>query len=268
MFDVRDARREDYGAFARFFLELGVPDPTPTEEQFDARIRPHAFFLCEEDRPVAYAFWHALETSARISHIVVDPSRRGRGIGGALMRELAGRAIAAGCSEWQLSVKPDNVPAVRLYERNGMRVIARASAMEIGWDDVSRLPRDAAATACLVAPEDEAAVEQATGLLRGRLGALRAGGGRVFVGLRRAGALVAVAAFDPTFPGAMPFSAADPALAGSLLEAMRPHARPEHRSVRLVANTEEVARAVIDAGGRVVLDMLTMEGPLRACDGA
>jgi hypothetical protein len=134
--------------------------------------------------------------------------------------------------------------------------------MTIPWKGVASLPKEEGATPFLVTPEEDAAAERQTGLLTGQLGALRAGGGRVFVGLRRNEAIVAVAAFDPDFPGAMPFTASSPALAGSLLEAMHPHARAEHSSVRMLALTEAVADAIREAGGTILLETLRMEGPL------
>ena len=185
---ARDARAEDYPAFARLFLELKVPDPTPSAEQFDARIRPSTFFLFEGERPIAYSFWQALGEVARVIHVVVDPTAQGRGVGRALLREVGTRGMRAGCSRWTLHVKPDNVPARRLYERCGMRVVARSRSMEIAWSEVERLPlgeSEGETEAFHVRPEEEAQVEGAAGLLAGQIGALRKGGGWVFLGLRR-----------------------------------------------------------------------------------
>ncbi len=259
---VRDARLEDYDFFARMFAELRVPDPTPTRGQFDTRIRPHSFLLWEDARPVAYAFWFPLGDVARVNHVVVDPIERGRGVGAALMRELVTRAKCAGCTRWTLHVKPDNVRAIRLYERFGMQAVARSTAMWIAWGDVARLPRDEGTAAFLVAPEDEGRVEAAAGLLPGQIGGLRAIGGRVFLALRQGEEIVAFAAFDPSFPGAMPFFAARPAIARAMLEAMRPYALSEHSFVRLVVEHGVVLSAMTAAGAEAVLEMLRMQGPI------
>ncbi|MGO8996146.1 MAG: GNAT family N-acetyltransferase [Polyangiaceae bacterium] len=262
---ARDARAEDYPAFARLFLELKVPDPTPSAEQFDARIRPSTFFLFEGERPIAYSFWQALGEVARVIHVVVDPTAQGRGVGRALLREVGTRGMRAGCSRWTLHVKPDNVPARRLYERCGMRVVARSRSMEIAWSEVERLPlgeSEGETEAFHVRPEEEAQVEGAAGLLAGQIGALRKGGGWVFLGLRRGDEIVAFAAFDPSFPGAMPFVAPRPWLTRRLLEAMRPHALAKHAGVRFPAMNDEVWGAAEGAGARVILETLRMEGPI------
>jgi ribosomal protein S18 acetylase RimI-like enzyme len=50
--------------------------------------------------------------------LAVVPDRRGRGVGGALVRELRDAAKSQGYSALCLSVEKGN-PALRLYERNG-----------------------------------------------------------------------------------------------------------------------------------------------------
>jgi ribosomal protein S18 acetylase RimI-like enzyme len=258
---ARDARLEDYAAFRRFFGELRVPDAIPETSVYEARIRPNAFFLWEAERPVAYAYWQSLGDVARVIHVVVDPSFQGRGIGSHLMREIATRARASGCSRWELNVKPDNVPALRLYEGFGLIRIARSLVMQIGWRDVDRLPADPEARAALVAASDDPRVEAAFGFARGQVAALRSGG-RVILAVRRGEALVAFSAFDPSIPGGMPFVAPSPGLLRALLEAMRHHARPDLPFVRFVAQNESVVGAATAAGANGVLDVVRMAGPI------
>jgi GNAT superfamily N-acetyltransferase len=264
----RDARPNDYATFARLSLELKVPDPTLTAEQYEARVMPRAFFLWSGDEAVAYSFWQPLGDVARVLHVVVDPSAQGRGVGAALMKEIGARARRAGCVRWMLNVKPDNGPAIRLYARCGMREAERWWSMEIAWRDVARLPRAESAEdadaleSFLVAPEEDARVEKATGLPSGQIATLRAGGGRVFVGLRSAREVVAFAAFDPDFPGAMPFVARTPPLTRRLLEAMQPHAREGAAHVRFATATQAAREAAEDAGARVMVEVTRMEGEL------
>lgn len=260
----RDAVPADYPVFARLFQELRVPDPTPTVARFEAHIRPHAFFLCEEDRPVAYAYWVPLGDMARVFHVVVDPASQSAGVGRALMREIAARGKAAGCTGWMLHVKPDNVPALRLYERSGLRVVARSTWMQIAWEDVWRLPSGDPVWAALVTPEDDARVEAAFSLPRGNVASLREGNGNALLLLQDAeGQVLGFAAFDPAFPGANPFRVRRATLARALLEAMRPHALPEHPSVRLAVEEDEaLVSAVRDAGGETLMATLRMAGPL------
>jgi hypothetical protein len=134
--------------------------------------------------------------------------------------------------------------------------------MRISWADVGGLPAEDGIEAFVVEPPDDADVERATGLLAGQIGALRAGGGRVFLGLRRGRDVVAFAAFDPSFPGAMPFAAARPGLARGLLEAMRPHARAEHAFVRFVAEGDDLVAAMAAAGAESTLEVVRMGGAI------
>ncbi len=58
--------------------------------------------------------------------------------------------------------------------------------MRISWSDVSRLPLDEEIETFHIAPADQARVEARVGLLSGQIGALRAGGGRIFLALHAA----------------------------------------------------------------------------------
>jgi GNAT superfamily N-acetyltransferase len=264
---ARGARTEDYADFARMFLELRVPDPTPSAEKYEAQIRPHAFFLWEGETPVAYAYWQAVGELARLIHVTVDAPAQGRGVGGALMREIGARAKRAGCVRWMLNVKPGNVPAVRLYQRHGLKAVARGRAMDIAWTDVERLPRgenEGETEVFVVAAEEEARVEIATRLPAGLIAVLRAGE-RALLALRwrnREGEIVGFAAFDPSYPGAMPFVAERPWIARRLLDAMRPYALAEHAKVRFFAGNDEVWREAESAGAWVALETMRMEGEI------
>ena len=256
-----DARADDYGAFAALFPELRVPDRVPGAEEFATRIVPHAFFAREGGRIVGYVFWHHLGDTARIIHVIVAPDAQGRGVGQALMNELAERARRAGCRDWTLNVKPDNTPAIRLYERCGMALVARAASLEISWDDVARLEGDSLPGA-LVPPTDDEAVERDLDLLPGQLRTFRAGGGRQLIALREGERFVAFAAFDPAFPGAFPFRVRRPALARPLLEAMRSRRDAAFSYVRFVAELPELEERAVAAGAKIVLAVVQMAGKL------
>ena len=60
---------------------------------------------------------------ARIYSLAVAPERRGGGIGATLARAAEAEAAAAGARGMSLEVRADNVPAARLYDRLGDRVV-------------------------------------------------------------------------------------------------------------------------------------------------
>ncbi len=57
--------------------------------------------------------------SARMGRVLVDPAQRGRGLGEQLVRAFIAEAAARGIRTLGLFVFPDNIPAVRLYEKLG-----------------------------------------------------------------------------------------------------------------------------------------------------
>lgn len=229
----RDATPEDHALFARFFAQLEVPDPVPSIEQWSAMCKD-AFFLEDDGVTVGYAYAQRHGEDAHVSNVVVDAPARGKGVGSVLMRALAERLQAKGCVRWALNVKPDNVPAIKLYERFGLRVAYASTALRIAWRCVDELPRALASKARwrLLDPSEDDATERA------------------------------FAAFDPTFPGAGLFRVARAELTRALFEAMRAHEH-EHDFVRVtIEDDAPLASALIDAGAERVLDILHMRGAL------
>jgi [ribosomal protein S18]-alanine N-acetyltransferase len=95
-------------------------------------------------RPVLVAarnFWHlwrealqpSLRCDARVFSVAVDPGFQGRGLGTGLLREALAylRGRAARCV--RLEVRPENVAAVRVYERAGFSVRGRTRDTQGEW---------------------------------------------------------------------------------------------------------------------------------------
>ncbi len=120
--------------------EVG-PKPPPEELLSDARLRRYVagwggpddcavvardagsgrevgaawYRIFAEDEP-GYGF---VDTDTPEIALAVDPSRRGVGVGGALLRTIMGSARANGFPAVSLSVHKSNHPALRLYEKSG-----------------------------------------------------------------------------------------------------------------------------------------------------
>ncbi len=216
----------------------------------------------------AYSYHQVLGDTGYVRHVVVDPAYRGQKLGRFVMDSLASLFREAGCTKWCLNVKPDNVPAVRLYESVGMKRAYASTSLSLPWAHVERLPSPSrAVTARAVDPAEDAALEAAFDLAPGSLAASRKYAGRAVLRLVDTAApdeaKVGLASFDPHFPGAFPFRVAHPSLARALLEAMRPHALPQHEHVGLVVEDDaELSRSLVAHGATVRMEILHFRGAL------
>lgn len=265
-FTVRDATIGDHADFARFFGELRTSDLPAELERWAADLMPHTFFLEHGGRKVGYAFVEVFGDLGYVRHVVVDASSRGRGVGRALMGAIAARLRAARCTRWELNVKPDNVPAVRLYESVGMHEEFASSVVRIDWSDALRLPSEREVIARGIDPEEDAEVERDLHLPDGKVLRLREMTEQVLVQLVDAGGVRrGFARFDPDFPGAFPFRVTSPRYTGALLRALHTHRSSEHAWLQLVIEDDaETAQLLIGAGARLVFDMLHFAGEIPA----
>jgi len=253
----RRAGVDDYATFARLFPELDTDDPVPSPAHWAAEIAAHTWFFEDGGAVVGYLFFERLAGVGYVRHVVVAPGHRGRGLGLAMMRAVAADLRAAGCTTWRLNVKPGNLPAVRLYERLGMRELYRSTALRFHWSLVDRLDTlaDPPLETRPIAPAEDAAIEVAFDLPRGQL----AGGrdaGRVLLRLLDPAEPEALglgfASFNPAFPGAFPFRVADPRYAAPLLAGLRPHARPDLPTVGIVAEADPALTALLVGHGATI----------------
>lgn len=80
------------------------------------------------DKPAGYALTLLRKGSgvARLYSIVVDPARRGLGLGEALLSDAGQQARRAGKTELRLEVREDNAAAIALYRRTGFAPFGRS----------------------------------------------------------------------------------------------------------------------------------------------
>ena len=69
--------------------------------------------------PLAHADLTVRGDRARIGRVIVDPARRGRGLGATLVRLVIGEARRVGCTQVDLLVIEGNARAFRTYEGLG-----------------------------------------------------------------------------------------------------------------------------------------------------
>ena len=76
-------------------------------------------WILKDDEIIGYAFlWETFEM-AQLARIGIDPKSRNKGYGQTLLENLIQRAKEAECEYMSLEVRESNIPALRLYEKNG-----------------------------------------------------------------------------------------------------------------------------------------------------
>ncbi len=261
---IRPASPADYDVVTTLSRGLGVKDPPPDVERWLRDLAPGTLVYERANEVIGYVTYYRLGVVGHVHTLAVAEHARGGGIGAALMREVASQLAADDVREWHLNVKTTNAPAIRLYERLGLRAAYHSAALRIRWDD--ELPDEPAVVAATsIAPEDDAGIERTFGFLAGRLAAARARTGRILVQLREGETIAGVAVLDPRLPNAAPFRVIRPGLAAALLRALRPHALADQVELQIVVdNDAPLIDALVAAGADVTFRLIHYVGPTTA----
>ena len=257
---IRPARDEDYAAYAALFAELGIPDPVPSFARWRTELMPTTHVAERDGEVVGYVDCFPLVDTGYVRNIAVAARARNAGIGTALMRAAAAVLHARGMPRWTLNMSPDNAPARRLYERLGMQIDGQTVVLVMRWDDIAQLPADPADVRPL-ALESARELERRFGLLTGRLTRGSNKRGRVTVQLDCDGEPAGVTIFDPDAPGANLVCVTRPALIGTLLGALRVHARHDFTHL-VIDRNDALAELLASHGAHVKLRLLQMSGAL------
>jgi GNAT superfamily N-acetyltransferase len=134
---LRDATPGDLNLVVRFVRELAEYEKlahlaTGTEDAFGRLLfgtpaRAAALIAEWDGVPVGFALWyHGVTTFAArptlyVEDVFVVPAMRGRGIGRAIFRDLARRAMAEDCARMEWSVLDWNAPSIAFYRSIGAK---------------------------------------------------------------------------------------------------------------------------------------------------
>jgi GNAT superfamily N-acetyltransferase len=132
---LRDAEEADRPLLLRFVRALAeyeklAAEAIATEADFRRFLfgeprRAEALIAEAAAEPVGFAVWfYSFSTfrgrpSLHVEDVFVEPAARGRGIGRAIFRDLARRALLAGCGRMEWSVLDWNAPSIAFYRSLG-----------------------------------------------------------------------------------------------------------------------------------------------------
>jgi len=136
----RDARPGDEAVIAGFVRALAAVEKlehevVATPEHYRRALfgpRPHVFAAIIEvaGKPVGFALWFYNYSTFNglpglyVEDVYIDAAWRGRGIGTAVFRNLAQRAVSEGCGRMEWWVLDENNPAVEFYRRIGAQAMS------------------------------------------------------------------------------------------------------------------------------------------------
>ena len=86
----------------------------------------------------SYSTWRG-HHGIRLEDVYVTPARRGLGVGAALLRYLAGVAVAEGCPRLEWDVLEWNEPAIGFYQRMGAKMQTEWRIMRVADEALMRL---------------------------------------------------------------------------------------------------------------------------------
>ena len=152
---LRDATEADLPVLLRFVRALAAYEKLEhaaraTEADFrralfGAPARAHALLAELNGGPVGFALWfHSFSTfegrpGLYLEDIFVEPAHRGRGIGRLIFRDLARRAVEAGCARMEWSVLDRNALAIGFYRAIGARAMDEWTVQRLDGDALRAL---------------------------------------------------------------------------------------------------------------------------------
>lgn len=98
-----------------------------------------------EGRPAGFALWFLNfstwegKPGIYLEDLFVSPEFRGRGIGKALLQELAARAVREGWTRFVWQVLDWNTPAIDFYEAHGAKVLREWLTCRVSGGELRRL---------------------------------------------------------------------------------------------------------------------------------
>jgi GNAT superfamily N-acetyltransferase len=168
-FQIRAARVEDVPVILQLIRDLATyeraPDEvTATEEQlvhvlFGERPAAEVLLAFESDSPVGFAvYFYNFSTwlgraGLYLEDLFVNPDKRGKGYGRALLIQLAKIARDQGCGRMEWAVLNWNESAIKFYQALGAKPMDEWTVFRLTRDEIARLADAADTTAPTEQPD-------------------------------------------------------------------------------------------------------------------
>ena len=152
---IRPATPADIATILRFIRELAAferePDAVQATEAsladalFGAHPAAEAVIAEAAGEPLGFAlFFHNFSTwtgrrGLYLEDLYVTPPARGRGVGTALLRHLAGLALTRGCARFEWAVLDWNADAIAFYRACGAAGLDEWTVQRVAGDALVRL---------------------------------------------------------------------------------------------------------------------------------
>lgn len=152
---IRPATSEDVPTILRFVRQLAAferePDAVEATEAMLAEAlfgaRPAAEAVIAEDAGEALGFalfFHNFSTwkgrrGLYLEDLYVTPAARGQGVGGALLRHLAGIAVQRDCARFEWAVLDWNADAIAVYRRMGAMGLEEWTVQRVEGEALRRM---------------------------------------------------------------------------------------------------------------------------------
>ena len=130
-----DLLRDGFGPTPRFqciIAEVPTSNQQPTTNNREAA--GFALYF------TSYSTWRG-HHGIRLEDLYVTPSRRGQGIGKALLAHLARIAVDQGCPRLEWDVLAWNTPAIAVYESIGAQILTEWRIMRLSGEALTTLAR-------------------------------------------------------------------------------------------------------------------------------
>lgn len=136
---------EDLAAYEKLSHEAEATEADITRDLFGSQPRVFCYVAESDGEPVGFALWYYTYSTFQGRHgiwledLFVEPRARGRGIGKALLAELAARCLREGLGRLEWAVLDWNQPSIDFYKAQGAVMMEEWERCRVSGEALVRL---------------------------------------------------------------------------------------------------------------------------------